>query len=613
MAQKIKSWPLFFLSALLLVSCAPAAQILTAPDIERPPQKGAERSLQQDLVWFDALPARSPLTSAEQEEAAAWIFDQIFPTPVSASAPFPVENSQPAVLFLSLSDGASKADVLRASGSSLQAAALALVSLFNTRPVSDTETLWAKLDFVDEVHVFNRYDLSAPAYDPASLFGLAFESASAIALLPEVLSVETIIDSDNEFRLSNLSDYLEEKNQPLDFLEKLGDSESVPAFRFSTRGFFYENGLILPLYRGHRTYETFTPEELLASALMAGEYLINSVKDDGQFVYAYLPKTDTESPDYNILRHAGTVYAMTDLYQETGDQRLLAAIKRAVVYLGTYIRRCQIGSGFESCIVEGGEAKLGGNALAVLAFTEYMKVTGEDHLIDETRSLARWIISNQNENGEFKVHKIVFPSGEPSAFISEYYPGEAVYALARLYNLDNNSQWLSASVNGAKWLAADRIQGKPKEAIIHDHWLLLGLGELQLLQPDPVFVESAWQISDAIISAQNIDPEFPDWFGSYYIPPRSTPTAIRSEGLLSAYRIMQVYGTVSQADSILQTTRNNLVFQLGTQFHPESVMYLKDPARALGGFRSSHTNFEIRNDYVQHNLSSILALYRELK
>ena len=54
-------------------------------------------------------------------------------------------------------------------------------------------------------------------------------------------------------------------------------------------------------------------------------------------------------------------------------------------------------------------------------------------------------------------------------------------------------------------------------------------------------------------------------------------------------------------------------FQLQTQFRPESVLYLKDPERSLGGFHRSLTNFEIRIDYVQHNISALLALYRILE
>ena len=355
------------------------------------------------------------------------------------------------------------------------------------------------------------------------------------------------------------------------------------------------------------------PEDLLSSAISGGDYLINAVKADGRFVYSYQPVTDKESDAYNILRHAGTVYAMADLYQQTGDPSLLAALERAVEYLRRQIQKCQVNGVFENCIVEQGETKLGGNGLGVLAFTQYMKATGKMDLLDDTRSLARWIVSTQNASGEFMIHKVDLPSGEITDFVSDYYPGEAIYALARLYSLDKNEQWLAAASRGAKWLAADRIEGKTEAEITHDHWLLLGLGELQYIQPDPVYVESAMRIADAIIASQNLDPEYPDWFGSYYRPPSSTPAATRSEGLMAAYRIMREFGSSGQADRILQAVKDNITFQFNTQFRPESAMYLPDPQRTLGGFHQSLTNFEIRNDYVQHNLSSILALYRFLK
>jgi hypothetical protein len=37
-------------------------------------------------------------------------------------------------------------------------------------------------------------------------------------------------------------------------------------------------------------------------------------------------------------------------------------------------------------------------------------------------------------------------------------------------------------------------------------------------------------------------------------------------------------------------------------------MYMKNPARVLGGVRKSLENFEIRIDYVQHSLSAFLSM-----
>ena len=276
------------------------------------------------------------------------------------------------------------------------------------------------------------------------------------------------------------------------------------------------------------------------------------------------------------------------------------------------VRLCPVGDDFENCIVENDQAKLGGNGLAVLALTYYMNLTDNRDLLEDTQSLTRWILSIQDASGEFVTHIVEFPTSEKSEFSSQYYPGEAIYALASLYLLDGDEAWLHAAQNGARWLAEDRIQGKDPEDIIHDHWLLLGLDVVQHISPDKVYFDAAMTIADAIIRSQNLDPEYPDWFGSYYKPPRSTPTATRSEGLLAAFRVARDFGTAGEARRILDAVKNNISFQLRTQFHPETAMYLADPQRVLGGFHRDLTNFEIRNDYVQHNISGILALYRAL-
>ena len=120
------------------------------------------------------------------------------------------------------------------------------------------------------------------------------------------------------------------------------------------------------------------------------------------------------------------------------------------------------------------------------------------------------------------------------------------------------------------------------------------------------------RIAETIIQHQNRDPHYPDWFGSYYRPPRSTPTATRSEGLYAAYLLARDFGQPEQAARIREAVQHGVAFQLQTQFRPESALYVKDPQRRLGGFRHSLINFEIRIDYVQHNISSLLGLHQIL-
>jgi hypothetical protein len=337
------------------------------------------------------------------------------------------------------------------------------------------------------------------------------------------------------------------------------------------------------------------------------------VASDGKFVYNYRPKTDTVRDKYNILRHAGTTYAMLELYEITRDASLLQAAERALQYLVRTAEPCAASGEATRCIVEGGEVKLGGNALAIVALAKHRTVTGDQQHMPLMRQLGQWIRSLQEENGRFRVHKQTYPEGKASDFVSQYYPGEALLAMVRLYALDPQEQWLDTAAHGAHWLIHVRDKDVPDARLNHDHWLLYALNELHRLRPQPSYLQHASRIAHAMVQRQNRQPKYQDWLGSYYRPPRSTPTATRSEGLYAAYQLIRDFGDRQETDAILQAIQLGIAFQLQTQFRPESVLYIRNPQRALGGFRRSLTNYEIRIDYVQHNISSLLGLYRLLR
>jgi hypothetical protein len=573
------------------------------------PDRGSSVKIE---VWFDELAGVDRLSREQELETAEKIFKALFTPESDDLAVFSFSDNQPRMLFLTLSDGLTKARVLNQTGGSLRDAAEGLLDQADALTSQGFESIWAKLDFVTGVAVNPALSLIEPLAYERSLFGLAFEKVSGIALLPEVLVSETIVDSDRMFQPDALVGYLEQNDMPTHYANGLSSLKSIPAVHFSTSSYFYENGELLTLYRGHRVFPVYTNLDLEYALRGGGRYLTAAVDGNGRFVYSYLPKTDSVSSGYNILRHAGTAYAMLDLYSHTGDEELLGAADRAIRYMMTQVRLCPVGTGLENCLIEEERAKLGGNGLAVLALTYYMHATGDQALLEDAQSMARWMLSLQAESGEFTTHIMEYSTGQDTGSVSEYYPGEAIYALANLYLLDGNEEWLRAAQNGARWLANDRIAGKAPGDVTHDHWLLLGLDVIQHISPDPVYYDASMAIANAIIQSQNIDPEYPDWFGGFYRPPSSTSNATRTEGLMAAYRVAQDFGTPEQAERILQAAKNSISFQLATQFYPESAMYLTDPQRVLGGFHRDLTNFEIRNDYVQHNISAILALLRAL-
>lgn len=563
-------------------------------------------------VWFDDLAVAGPLPEATREVLARYLTELAFEAG-RGSAVLPAVlggDREPRMIFLSIGDGASRARVLRAAGRGVAETAGLLRRELGTLAESGFETRAVRVDLVTEVR--RRPAVSGrPLRLERSLYGLAFGREIPLAFLADEVVTHTLINSHQELRLSNVGK-LPAAAAFRPQLERLDESPTIPIFRFATAAFFSDGGEPALLFRGHRRFADLGPDELLRHAELGGRYLARSVDGDGRFVYSYLPKTDETKTTYNALRHCGTIYAMLELYEVTGERELLAAAERAIGYVEReLLSRCRTGAARTACIVERGAVKLGGNALAIIALAKHAAVTGEQRHLGTIDDLGRWILSTQGEDGEFKVHKQLQPGGEVTDFVSGYYPGEALLALVR--RPEPAPAWLDAAERGARWLIEVRDRDLPLAALTHDHWLLYALNELYRERPDPVYLNHASRIAAAILARQRqSDPPYSDWLGSYYSPPRSTPTATRSEGLAAAHLMMRGAGRAEEAAALLEALELGVAFQLQTQFLPETVLYLRDPARALGGFRRSLTNYEIRIDYVQHNISALLLLRRIL-
>src|SRR5262249_34906170 len=156
--------------------------------------------------------------------------------------------------------------------------------------------------------------------------------------------------------------------------------------------------------------------------------------------------------------------------------------------------------------------------------------------IPMARKLGHYLVTQQKDTGAF-VSERLFRSKQALDYESPYYPGEAILALLRLHRLDPQLTWLEAARRGAAYLIEVRDAGIPEQSLPHDHWLLYALNELHRASPDRVYLEHAMRIVRTIQAAQNLDPLFPDYHGSFFDPPRSTPVATRSEGLSAAHAL----------------------------------------------------------------------------
>lgn len=524
------------------------------------------------------------------------------------------DASGPVLVALSLGQPAGQAWVSWGRGASVEAAvgsaAAALKSRIPTQAASEGRL---KLDVLTELSEEILFDPRGRARLELGLDGL-FLAAANLWLLPEEIASRRLVDGQGDLQNRRLTEYLEGGTTAGDprLLALTGENPGKSGRPYRRARFKSvaesSQGKAVELYRGNQAFPALSPESLLEAAVAGGDYLVRHLLTDGTFGYSYLPARDRYDDSYNHLRHAGACYSLLELYGVTGEVRYRQAAEKGLAWLMTQTRGPRAnhqGDDFLAVVSPGEEAKLGGAALAMVALLEGMNQTGERQLLPQVQAFARFLEHQQDPDGRFESKYFYQPENEED-FESLYYPGEAILALTRLAELDGNEHWREVASKAADWLIEVRDKAKPVSQLPHDHWLLIGLNELQPRTRKDSQLAHARKVGEAILGGERRESKYLDWIGSFYDPPRSTPAATRSEGLVALAELVAKSG--GDPTPYLEALKRMTVFQLRCQIRPENALYLPRPDRALGGFRRGLTDWEVRIDYVQHNLSAMLGL-----
>jgi hypothetical protein len=470
-----------------------------------------------------------------------------------------------------------------------------------------------KLDIVQNCRSLGTISLdSSKVSINETLEGVAFSRESRVNLLASQLAGHAVIERKRIRRLHlyNAISHLPYLSACYALLE---DSDQTEAYAFTTASVLINHKKIIPMYRGKRVSQKPTPEDLKYRLTLAAFSLVRGMYQHGRFDYSFNPQLNRSSSDYNITRHAGTVYSLFEFTQVFPHEAVLNSAKNALYHLTQHILP---GSTKDSlCVVERGWAKLGSASLTAVAFSKYIEVTQDKQLLPTLLKLGEWIVDKIQADGRCFPQKVFYLSTTPSLskYESIYYPGEAILGLLRIFLLDPNPKWLDAAERAATWLITVRDKDLKESELIHDHWLLYGLNELYRHRPKSIFIEHTKRVCNSIMAAQITESAYPDWIGGFYNPPRSTPTATRAEGLCAAFYLLRDYGSDHDyLKKILNSLEQSILFQFKTQFLEESCIYFPDPSKALGAFHGALTNYEMRIDYTQHNISSLLGLYKIL-
>jgi len=455
-------------------------------------------------------------------------------------------------------------------------------------------------------------------------------------LLPSELLERGIYNTKKKvFDRGKVLDRLRDRNDDLDEMP-----EAFPYEAFETIAWVekdepgQEKPGLFRLYRLHPyEFAEASPDVLLQRSVWAADYLISSISSDGKIRYRYKTARDRDSSSYNLLRHGGTTYSILQAYDRTRFEPYLRASEQAMHYLfdhcdrdrrtGPWLPEDHESFGESLFVVSPadedaplGKVKLGGAGLALVMIDQYVEATGDTETYrEQALGFARFLAVSQKKDGEFLYFPPRHPGGDlTSTDGSAYYPGEAILGLVRLYSWDRNPLWLETAVRGADWLIDDRDAGKGPSRLANDHWLMLALSYLYHYTGDTRYVDHSIALCRAVeyqyLKNQDLWQEFPDYQGGYYDPPRSTPAATRGEGLgavLDTCELAQMdCGWIE--DLLMETVRHEML----SQYDPDMCFWMENRPKAIGGWNGGLLDMDVRNDFVQHNMSALLGAERHL-
>jgi len=492
------------------------------------------------------------------------------------------------VVFLSVCDTKTRAQVYRGSGKTLEAAWNAADEQARSGlKKSGLIPVWVKADVVYITETVSQQTFNE-ALDEARggfmRYGIAFDDQYETALLEAQLNGCGIYDYENAcVDLEKLNAYLRScgKRQ----LQLLPESYTV--FQTFSR-FCDESDTVSKIGAsghsyGRRIVETVDAayaEQLIGTA---SEYLVSQIKENGSFTYGWDPVNNEQLDCYNILRHAGTVWSLVCCWRMTKNEQLAQVIDRAVEYLLDQVVSRDEDTAY---VLEKttNEIKLGGCGLAVIALTEYMDAFGTQQYLEICRKLGRGILSLLDQTDGTYYHVLNADFTEKDEMRTVYYDGEATFALCRLYGLTGEEQWLDAAQSAVEhFIETDYVQYR-------DQWVAYSLNDITRYVEDTRYYAFALRNVQENLEDINL--------------PTTSPVCF--ELLMATFelydRLMEMGAAINgfDEDAFHQTIAERANRMLNGYFYPELAMYMAEPAMVQGAFMVREDGFRTRIDDVQH-------------
>lgn len=365
---------------------------------------------------------------------------------------------------------------------------------------------------------------------------------------------------------------------------------------YDTRTFKADrNGTVTELYR----YNTPLPEideSLLNERISLAEewFLQNTNPQTGLLEYMYYPSSDSYSSDNNHVRQLATLWSMVELRNFLKSDRLDSVIRNTFEEYLLYSICTD-----DSCYIDiDDSAKIAYNAFMILGLIG--RSEDSEAMLSK---LGQALLNQQQADGFYYTY---FNSDSTSG--ADYYPGESMLALMRLYEHTGDRRYLD-SVYRAFPYYRSYWRNKRNTAFVpwHTQAYLLLYEDTK----DPEVAEFVFEMNDWLIDTYQINESpYHDIIGAFNRGNPRNATFVYMEGINDAYKLALMVGDTDHAAKYKASIQVGTRFTLLSQYTAENSFYIENPARAIGGFRESLTANPQRIDYVQHAVSALMKVVR---
>ena len=381
------------------------------------------------------------------------------------------------------------------------------------------------------------------------------------------------------------------------YWKNLPGSEKRRAVSLEIKRFWH--GISPPAPQPER-YAHVNAETLERSMRIGADWIVAMQEHHGRFQYWYDPISDkfSKKNDDNFLRQAGTSFSLMLVYEMTGDLRYFEAARKSVEYLLTFTELLDTDKAY---FLFRRKAKLGGISLPMLTMLKIRQLTGTAEFDAILAKLANMILFLQEKynTGQYKstyVYRGDYEHEKNSGWESKIYPGEALYALAGMYQAfgdpryKQSMDWALEFYYGEKWKSHAFLP-----------WTISAFASLYEQTGEQKYADYVFFLGDQLLTQQNLGAD--EVYGSFHGVP-SANTGSYMEGLGDAIHIARLVKDEGRLRLYQERTKMGYRWLFMLQYGESDAAALKRPDMAQGGFRTTLTNSQLRIDNTQHAISS---------